>query len=80
MVCAKLTPAVSGLEEEFAGRVVTRNITYETDEAKEIVKELGFKSHGLIVRNESGELLFKQADHDVKIEQVRDKLKQLIGA
>ena len=72
-------PAVSGLEEEFAGRVIARNVTNQTDEAKQVVQELGFRSHGLVVRNKSGELLFKQADHQVKIEQVREKLKQLLG-
>lgn len=79
MICAKAKPAVSGLEAEFPGKVVAKNVDATTPEAKKDVEELGFKSHGLVVRSADGEVLFKQADHTVDMEKVRAKLKELLG-
>lgn len=80
MICAKAKPAVSGLEAEFPGKVVAKNVDATTPEAKKDVEELGFKSHGLVVRSADGEVLFKQADHTVDMEKVRAKLKELLGS
>ena len=78
MVCAKLQPAVSGLEQEFPGKVKARNIDVTTKEGEAAVAELGFKSHGLVIRGADGKALWKQADHTVKIEDVRKALNDLM--
>jgi hypothetical protein len=78
MVCAKLQPAVSGLEQEFAGKVKARNIDCTTKEGQDALTELGFKSHGLVIRSADGKALWKQADHTVKIEDVRKELGDLL--
>jgi len=71
MVCAKLKPAVSGLEGEFPGQVKALNVDATTPEAKKAIQELGFKSHGLVIRSSDGKVLFKQPDHTVNLDDAR---------
>ena len=78
MICAKVKPAVSGLEQEFPGKVKARNEDAMTPEGKKVIESLGFTSHGLVVRDAAGEVLFKQADHTVKMDEVRAELKRLL--
>ena len=68
---------MSGLENEFPGKVVAQNIDATTPESKTICKSLGFSNHGLVVRSSAGEVLWKQPDHDVKIDDVRAALEDL---
>jgi hypothetical protein len=71
-------PAVSGLEQEYKGRVHGQNLDATTPENEKIVKALGFESHGLVIRSSDGKVLWKQADHDVKMEDVRQELGRLL--
>lgn len=71
MVCAKLKPAVSGFEQEFPGQVKAQNLDATTPEAKAVIKDLGFKNHGLVVRSADGTVLHKQPDHSVDIDMAR---------
>ena len=71
-------PAVSGLEQEFKGKVRGQNLDATTPENEKIVKELGFSSHGLVIRSSDGRVLWKQADHGVKMEEVRGELARLL--
>jgi hypothetical protein len=71
-------PAVSGLETEFPERVVARNVDATTEESRKVVQELGFKSHGLVIRSADGTPLWRQADHDVAIGDARAELRRLI--
>jgi hypothetical protein len=80
MVCQRLMPAVSGLEKEFPGQVKTRNVDSTTEEGVKAADELGFNTHGIVIRDASGKVLFKQADHSVRIEDVRAELKQILAA
>jgi len=73
-------PAVSGLESEFAGKVRARNVDCTSDEGVKAVQDLGFGSHGLVIRDHTGKVLFKQPDHSVKIEEVRLALKKILSA
>ena len=79
MVCARLRPAVSGLEQEFPGKVVARNIEADEDRAAQI-RALGFATHGLVIYSKDGKLLYKQADHTVDIAAVQDALRQILGS
>jgi hypothetical protein len=78
MVCAKLKPAVSGLEKEFPDRVKARNADATTPKSKEAVHELGFMNHGLVIRSGTGEVLFKQPDHTVNMDEVRKAIRDLL--
>lgn len=66
-----MVPAVSGLEQEFPGKVSARSVDATTSEGVKAAKDLGFKSHGLVVRADDGRMLMKQADHTVDIETIR---------
>ncbi len=77
-MCARVQPAVSGLEQEFPGKVVAQNVDAKEPRASEEIRELGFKTHGLVIRSARGEVLWKQPDHDVDVEQARRKLRELL--
>jgi len=78
MICAKLKPAVSGLEQEFPGRVKAQNLDATGEEAKKVIKELGFQSHGLVIRSADGKVLHKEADHTVDMDKVKAAIRGLV--
>ena len=78
MICAKVKPAVSGLEQEFPGQVKAQNLDATTDEAKKAIQELGFHNHGLVIRSADGKVLHKEADHSVDMEKVRAAIRELV--
>ena len=47
--------------------------------AKSEVQELGFKNHGLVIRDAGGTAIWSQPDHDVNVDDVRNKLYELSG-
>ena len=69
---------MSGFEVEFDGKVIGKNEDATTPEAKREVENLGFGNHGLVIRTAGGEVLFKQPDHDVNLDDVRGKLQELV--
>jgi hypothetical protein len=69
---------VSGLEKEFQGRVVAKNVDATTPESRKAVKELRFGNHGLVIRSAGGKVLWKQPDHDVDMDDVRAELHRLL--
>ena len=70
--------AVSGLEQEFPEQVHALNVDATTPEAMSACQALGFKSHGIVIRSGSGEVLWSQPDHEVDIVDVRAQLVRLI--
>ena len=78
MVCARLKPAVSGLEQKFPGKVTARNIDASDPERLEEIRFLGFSTHGLVIRSKDGTMLFKQPDHRVDISVVERALNQIL--
>jgi hypothetical protein len=69
---------VSGLETEFPGKVKAQNVDATTPESVEGMKGLGFKNHGLVIRSSKGKVLWKEADHTVKMEDVRAAIQDLL--
>jgi hypothetical protein len=78
MVCQKLKPAVSGLEQTYPGKVTARNVDVTTPEARKEIRGLGFKSHGLVIRTTDGKVLWKQADHTVSMIDVNEALHEIL--
>ena len=70
---------MSGLEQEYKGKVTAENLDATTPENAKIVQSLGFENHGLVIRSSDGKVLWKQADHGVKIDDVRKALDGLVG-
>lgn len=69
---------MSGLEQDFPGKVKAQNIDATTPENKKIVKDLGFNTHGLVIRSADGKTLWKQPDHDVSMEDVRKAIADIL--
>lgn len=69
---------MSGLEQDYPGKVKAQNVDATTPESKKIVKDLGFSSHGLVIRSSDGKVLWKQADHDVNMDDVKKAVADLI--
>jgi hypothetical protein len=66
------------LDQEYKGKVRGQNLDATTDENKKVIKELGFENHGLVIRSAEGKVLWKEPDHQVKIEDVRRELDRLV--
>ena len=79
MICARVKPAVSGLEQEFPGKVAAHNVDATTPQAREAIQDLGFKSHGIVIRSTDGKALWKQADHTVQMESVKKAIHEILG-
>jgi hypothetical protein len=73
-----LKPAVSGLAQEFPRQVTTVSVQAATPDLREEIAALGFHSHGLVIRSPEGSILWKQADHDVNVEDARQALRELL--
>jgi hypothetical protein len=58
--------------------VRAQNLDATTPENKKIVKDLGFNSHGLVIRSEDGKVLWKQADHEVNMGEVKKAVADLL--
>jgi hypothetical protein len=69
---------VSGFEKEFPGKVKAQNLDATAPESVAAIKSLGFKNHGLVIRSSKGEVLWKQADHTVKVDEVRAAIQELL--
>ena len=70
---------MSGLEQEYNGKVKGENLDATTPENQKIVKGLGFENHGLVIRSADGKVLWKEPDHDVKMEDVRKEIEKLLA-
>lgn len=70
---------MSGLEREYKGGVRGQNLDATTSENKKIVQSLGFENHGLVIRSADGKVLWKEPDHQVKMEDVRRELDHLLS-
>ena len=70
---------MSGLEQEYKGKVKGENLDATTPENKKIVQGLGFENHGLVIRSADGKVLWKEPDHEVKMEDVRREIDKLLS-
>ena len=70
---------MSELEQTFPGRVNAHNVDATTPEAEQAVQALGFSNHGLVIRSPEGKALWTQPDHEVKVEDARVALEELLN-
>ena len=69
---------MSGLPSEFGPKVRVSTVEHLAPGAPEQVRALGFESHGLVIRR-GDQVVFKAADHRVRIEDVRAALRGELG-
>ena len=78
MICARVKPAVSGLEQEFPGKVTAHNVDATTPQSRVAIRGLGFKSHGIVIRSPNGNALWKQPDHAVQMDSVKKAIHEIL--
>ncbi len=71
---------MSELQEEQPDRIRAENVDATAPELADTIQELGFKNHGLVIRSTGGEVLWKQPDHEVKMDEARAWLHHRLGA
>ena len=64
---------MSGLPSEFGPRVKIELIESTAPGAEDAIRAFGFQSHGLVI-HQGKRLIFQEADHGVRIEDVRAAL------
>lgn len=69
---------MSDLEKQFPGKVKTENLSAREESSQKVIKEAGFQTHGLLIRDAKGDVVFKQADHHVKMKEVRAEIRKLL--
>ena len=57
---------MSELGKKYEKRVTVENLDATNKENAPKQRELGFMSHGLVIRDKEHKIVFKQADHTVK--------------
>jgi hypothetical protein len=76
-----VTAIVHGLEREYGDRVgVTIENATTSANAERIRNEFGFKSHGLVVYDKSGQLKEKLDGHLLKEPEIRSALERVLAA
>jgi hypothetical protein len=53
---------VSSLPAEFGNQISVRQVSHLEPEAKQVVRELGWANHGLVIR-ENGKIMYSASDH-----------------
>ncbi len=74
-MCARNVDAVRVLEHDFRGRVAVRLVDTFSAEGRAAADRYGWSSHGIVVHDRAGNLLFKERDHAVQPDDVRAVVK-----
>ncbi|HWM90729.1 MAG TPA: hypothetical protein VN493_08185 [Thermoanaerobaculia bacterium] len=77
--CGQAQTDVAALEKDFPGQVKVESLDATSPEGAKMAKRLGFKEHGLVIRSHRGAVLWKGTDHKLKMEDVREELKNQIA-
>lgn len=77
--CTQATSSVAALEKDFPGKVRTESLDVASPDAAKMVQMLGFKDHGLVIRSHRGAVLYKDAGHEIKLDAVRQQIRDLLA-
>ena len=71
---------MSGLEQEYKGKVVAENLDATTPDNAKLVKSLGFDNHGLVIRDANGKYHgFRTRDVTYKLDAPAEAHAELLG-
>ena len=70
---------VAALSQEFPGRVTTRTVEAGSAEAQRDLERLEIGTSGLVVRNSSSVLIYKQGEVDFSIPHAREEIRRALG-
>jgi hypothetical protein len=71
MACSRVRHGLDGFERQFGARVEVRTIDCFGREGVAAARKYGFVTHGIIVADADGQLLFEEKDHGVSADDVR---------
>lgn len=77
--CSQATSSVAALEKDFPGKVRAESLDINSPEVEKMVRMLGFKDHGLVIRSRRGAVLYKDAGHELKLDAVRQQIRDLLA-
>lgn len=70
---------MSELGKKYGDQLKEESLDATTRENAAKQAGLGFQSHGLLIRDKSGEIVFKQADHAVNKDEVAAFVAEKLG-
>ena len=71
---------MSELDSKYGERLKVENLDATTKENRAKQKGLGFQSHGLLIRDTTGNVVFSQADHAVNKDEVAKFVAKKLGS
>ncbi len=77
--CSQASSSMAALEKDFPGKVRARSLDIASPDAVKMVQMLGFKDHGLVIRSRRGAVLYKDSGHEVKLDAVRQQIRDLLA-
>ena len=75
--CQGVKATVETMPSQYPGQLTVRTVEHLEPEGVAAVKRYDFKRHGLVITR-GDEVLFRQPDHRVEVEQVRLALARLV--
>lgn len=70
---------MSELDKQYGEKLATEALDATTPENRAKQGDFGFQSHGLLIRNKAGDIVFKQADHAVNKDDVAAYVKEHVN-
>jgi hypothetical protein len=71
MSCARVRHGLEDFGATFGARVAVRTIDCFSAEGKAAARKYGFVTHGIVVADTDGQMLFEEKDHGVSADDVR---------
>jgi hypothetical protein len=71
MSCSRVLHGLGGFDQTFGARVAVRTVDCFSPEGVAAARRYGFVTHGIVVSNSDGQLLFEEKDHGVSADDVR---------
>jgi hypothetical protein len=71
MSCSRVKQGLDGFERRFGARVAVRTVDCYSPEGVAAARKYGFVTHGIVVEDADGRLLFEEKDHGVSADDVR---------
>jgi hypothetical protein len=71
MSCARVRHGLDGFAQQFGARVAVRTVDCFSAEGVVAARKYGFVTHGIVVADADGQMLFEEKDHGVSADDVR---------
>ena len=71
MSCAKVRHGLENFKEQFGARVAVRTMDCFSKEGVAAAQKYGFVTHGIVVEDRGGQMIFEEKDHGVSADDVR---------